>query len=89
LKYVYSGDYSPYSYAKRYDYHKTNYTLNIEKGKELVTVAYYTVNYMNINDKQLIEKINKYRTDILLPTIEFEKKKQKYKKRNNNYRFIL
>lgn len=86
--FVLTGCYSPYSFARRYDYHYTNYTYDIDEDNRLLTKAYYIYTYSSIRSDALKDKVNSYRAEILLPTIEHEIKKSVYRK-NNKYQFYL
>lgn len=86
---IYDGKYQPNAYAQMYDYHHTNYTLEIPNNKRLQTKAYYWLNPTSVDNDSLAKKVNNYRKEILMPTIQFSQKKYNYLKKHHDNYFIL
>lgn len=86
---IYTGKYHPYAYGMMYDYHHTNYTLEIPNDKRLQTKAYYSFNPMPVDNDSLVKMVNDYRKEILMPTVQFSQKKYNYRKKHNVEYFIL
>ena len=86
---IYTGKYSPFAYGMKYDYHHTNYTLEIPNDKQLQTKAYYSFNPMLVDNDSLVKVVNNYRKEVLLPTVQFSQKKYNYLKKHHDDNFIL
>ena len=86
---VYAGKYSPFQFAMRYDYHNTNYALEITDEDRLKTKAYYifSVKALKSVNKEIINAVNLWRKDVLLPTVEHSFMRQEFN--NRKYKFIF
>ena len=85
---IYTGKYQPFAYGMMYDYHNTNYTLEIPDDKRMLIKAYYCMNLKKVDNDSLRKMVNNYRKEILMPTVQFSKKKQYYLKHRDEYFYI-
>jgi len=85
---IYTGNYQPDAYGMMYDYHNTNYTLEIPDDKRILIKAYYCMNLKKVDNDSLRKMVNNYRKEILMPTVQFSKKTQYYVKHRDEYFYI-